>query len=104
MTLDVRVEDLDRRLDEAAARKMLLVLNERQPRLEQLVVRLHVNHVIFIQLREQTPSEMDVSKTIFITMRVFTSLGSVLLNQIKLYLYIPISQIKFVSVAYIHCI
>lgn len=29
---------------------MLLVLNERQPRLQQLVVGLHINHVILIQL------------------------------------------------------
>lgn len=50
VTLDVRVEDLDGRLDKAAAGEMLLVLNERQPGLEQLVVGLHVNHVILIQL------------------------------------------------------
>lgn len=50
VTLDVRVEDLDGRLDKAATGEMLLVLNERQPGLEQLVVGLHVNHVILIQL------------------------------------------------------
>lgn len=50
VTLDVRVEDLDGRLDKAAAGEMLLVLNECQPGLEQLVVGLHVNHVILIQL------------------------------------------------------
>lgn len=53
VTLDVWVEDLDCRLDKAAARKMLLVLNKRQPRLEQLVVGLHVNHVILIQLSKE---------------------------------------------------
>lgn len=71
MTLDVRVEDLDCRLDEAAARKMLLVLDERQPRLQQLVVGLHVNHVVFIQL-----SEGGETKSTIITMRRFISLGS----------------------------
>lgn len=53
VTLDVRVEDLDCRLDEAAARKMLLILDERQPRLQELVVGLHVNHVILIQLSKE---------------------------------------------------
>lgn len=84
MTLDVRVEDLDRRLDEAAARKMLLVLDERQPRLQQLVVGLHVNHVVFIQLRE----ESKTMSTIFI-MRLFTSLGSIDFNDpVTKYTYI----------------
>lgn len=57
VTLDVRVKNLDRWLDEAAARKMLLVLDERQPRLQQLVVRLHVNHVVLIQLSKEKKSE-----------------------------------------------
>lgn len=62
VTLDVRVEDLDCRLDEAAARKMLLVLNKRQPRLQQLVVGLHVNHVVLIQLSKDRRSN-DFSAT-----------------------------------------
>lgn len=50
VTLDVRVEDLDRWLDEAAAGKMLVILDEREPRLQQLVIGLHVHHVVFVQL------------------------------------------------------
>lgn len=53
MTLDVRVEDLDGRLHEAASRKVLLVLDEREPGLQQLVVGLHVDHVVFVQLGER---------------------------------------------------
>lgn len=54
MTLDVRVEDLHGGLHEAAAGEMLVVLDERQPRLQQLVVGLHVNHVVLVQLGGQT--------------------------------------------------
>lgn len=54
VTLDVRVEDLHGRLDEAAAGKVLVVLDERQPRLQQLVVGLHVNHVVLVQLSRDT--------------------------------------------------
>lgn len=54
VTLDVRVEDLHGRLDEAAAGEMLVVLDERQPRLQQLVVGLHVNHVVLVQLSGDT--------------------------------------------------
>lgn len=54
MTLDVRVEDLHGGLHEAAAGEMLVVLDERQPRLQQLVVGLHVNHVVLVQLSGQT--------------------------------------------------
>lgn len=54
MTLDVRVEDLHGGLDEAATGEVLVVLNERQPRLQQLVVGLHVNHVVLVQLRRPT--------------------------------------------------
>lgn len=54
VTLDVRVEDLHGRLDEAAAGEMLVVLDERQPRLQQLVVGLHVNHVVLVQLGGET--------------------------------------------------
>lgn len=50
VTLYVGVEDLDGWLDKAASREMLLVLHQLQPRLQQLVVGLHVNHVVLIQL------------------------------------------------------
>lgn len=68
MTLDIRVEDLDRRLHKAASRKMLLVLNERQPGLQQLVVGLHVNHVVLVQLRGR--QQVDVNKTVSTTSRI----------------------------------
>lgn len=54
VTLNVGVEDLDRRLDETAPRKMLIVLDKRQPGLQQFVIGLHVDHIIFVQLRRQT--------------------------------------------------
>lgn len=60
VTLDVWVKDLDCRLDETTARKMLLVLNERQPRLQQLVVGLHINHVILIQLSTERKNKIII--------------------------------------------
>lgn len=53
VTLDVGVEDLDGGLDKTASGEMLVVLDERQPRLQQLVVGLHVDHVVLIQLTEK---------------------------------------------------
>lgn len=50
VTLDVRVEDLDGGLDKTASGEMLVVLDERQPRLQELVVGLHVDHVVLVQL------------------------------------------------------
>lgn len=50
VTLDVGVEDLDGGLDKTASREMLVVLDERQPRLQKLVVGLHVDHVVLVQL------------------------------------------------------
>lgn len=50
VTLDVGVEDLDGGLDEAAAGEVLVVLDEREPGLQQLVVGLHVDHVVLVQL------------------------------------------------------
>lgn len=53
VTLDVRVEDLDGGLDKTASREMLVVLDERQPGLQNLVIGLHVDHVVLIQLRKK---------------------------------------------------
>lgn len=51
VTLDVGVEDLDGGLDKTASREMLVVLDEGQPGLQDLVIGLHVDHVVLIQLR-----------------------------------------------------
>lgn len=53
MTLDVGVEDLDGGLDKTASREMLVVLDEGQPGLQDLVIGLHVDHVVLIQLRRR---------------------------------------------------
>lgn len=50
VTLDVGVEDLHGWLDETAPGEVLVLLHQRQPRLQQLIIRLHVHHVILIQL------------------------------------------------------
>lgn len=60
MTLDVRVEDLDGGLDKTASGEMLVVLDERQPRLQELVVGLHVDHVVLVQLaKTRSRSQSD---------------------------------------------
>lgn len=60
MTLDVRVEHLDGGLDKTASREMLVVLDERQPRLQELVIGLHVDHVVLIQLTKKHTHEISV--------------------------------------------
>lgn len=52
VTLNVGVEDLHSRLDKAAAGEVLILLYQREPRLQQLVICFHINHIILIQLKE----------------------------------------------------
>lgn len=53
VTLDVGVEDLHGRLDKAAPGEVLVLLHQRQPGLQQLIICLHVHHVILIQLEKK---------------------------------------------------
>lgn len=53
VALYVGVEHLDRVLREKALMEMLVVLHQSQPGLQQLVVGLHVHHVILVELRER---------------------------------------------------
>lgn len=53
VTLDVGVEDLHSRLDEAAPGEVLILLDQCQPGLQQLIICLHVHHVILIQLEKK---------------------------------------------------
>lgn len=52
VTLNVGVEDLHSWLNKAATGEVLILLYQREPRLQQLVIRFHINHVIFIQLKQ----------------------------------------------------
>lgn len=53
VTLDVGVENLDSRLDEAAPGKVLILLHQCQPGFQQLIICLHVHHIILIQLEKK---------------------------------------------------
>lgn len=52
MTLNVGVKDLHSWLDKAAPGEVLILLYQGEPRLQQLVICLHINHVVFVQLKE----------------------------------------------------
>lgn len=61
VTLDVGVEDLHGRLDKAAPGEVLVLLHQRQPGLQQLIICLHVHHVILIQLQEKRHTCLTLS-------------------------------------------
>lgn len=58
MALNVGIEHLNCVLGEKAFVEMLVILDQRQPGLQQPVVCFHVHHVVFIQLRAK-----DIHKT-----------------------------------------
>lgn len=58
MALNIGIEHLNCVLGEKAFVEMLVVLDQRQPGLQQPVVCFHVHHVVFIQLRAK-----DIHKT-----------------------------------------
>ena len=58
MALNIGIEHLNCVLGEKAFMEMLVVLDQRQPGLQQSVIRFHVHHVVFIQLRAK-----DIHKT-----------------------------------------
>lgn len=57
VALDIGVENLNRVLREEALVEVRVVLDQRQPGLQQPVVGFHVSHVILIQLGESRATE-----------------------------------------------
>ena len=62
MALNVGIEHLDCVLGEKAFMEVLVILYQRQPGFQQPVVRLHVYHVVFVQLEGRGIHKTDTSE------------------------------------------